>query len=192
MANYDDDLTNLDDGIRRLKIEYDIFFCGHRRKPPEDLRGRVEKIAKRLSDAVDMSLAERFRYNTLIARLCVYRDRWRRTMQDRESSVEGARETASAALQSRRHTPACALQISIGDPDAESDKIQCLYDELLRIRGRNTNAPPAISFRQFTDYIVSQTQNIRSKYRCSSVIFRIAVEEETIKFTAKADTQPLR
>ncbi len=189
MNNYDEELDILDDGIRRLKIEYEIYFSGHRRKPPDDVRARVDKSAKRLADAVDMSMAQRFRYNTLIARLCVYRDRWRRTQQQRESSLENARETHSPTPHSRTESPGTGIQISIGDPDAESDKIHVLYEELLRIRGRNTKEPPGISFRQFTDYIVSQTRSIRNKNHCPSVIFRIAIEEDAIKFTAKPDTQ---
>ena len=190
MADYDAELTSLDEGIRRLKIEYDIYFSNHRRKPPDDLRLRMENTAKRLSEATEMSVSQRFRYNTLIARFCVYRDLWRRTQQERESANENPRASSGPMPKSDGHTSSQSpgVQVSIGDPDAESGKIQCLYDELLRIRGENAKESPGISYQQFTNYIASQTQGIKTRYRCSSVVFRIAVEANAVKFTARADT----
>jgi hypothetical protein len=186
---YDEELTTLDEGIRRLKIEYDIFFSGNRKKPPDDLRLRVEKITKRLAEATDMSLSQRFRYNTLIARFYVYRDLWRRTQQDRESAQESAREMKppSAHTSDRKHTSTSGVQVTIGNPEAESDKIQQLYEELLRIRGRNAKGSPDMSYQQFTEYIASQILGIKHKHTCSAVTFRIALEQNSVKFTAKAD-----
>src|SRR6266496_6474524 len=91
---YEEELTSLDDGIRRLKVEYTIFFNGHRKKPPEDLKIRVERIVKKLSEAGDMTYNERFRYNTLVTRFYVLRDLWRRTMMQRELGVT-ARDRAA-------------------------------------------------------------------------------------------------
>jgi hypothetical protein len=189
---YDEDLTNLDDWIRRLKIEYDIFFNGNRRKPPDDLRFRVEKIVKRLSEATDMSSSERFRYNTLIARFCVYRDLWRRTQQERESSREAGEETAAGGQapppESPPDEPVQGIEVSLRDPLSEEEKVRRLYDGLLRLRGAQAKDSPAISYQRFVQYIANQTLDIRKKHRCSSVTFRIVLEEHAIKFTAKADT----
>ena len=38
----DQELTILEDSIRRLKIEYEIFFNGGAKRLPYDLRWRVE------------------------------------------------------------------------------------------------------------------------------------------------------
>jgi hypothetical protein len=98
MPVYDEDLKHLEDGIRRLKIEYDIFFVGNRKKPPDELRMRVEKIAKRLAEATDMTISQRFLYNTLITRFYVYRDLWRRTQQEHESA-DGAIKVSTPSKQ---------------------------------------------------------------------------------------------
>jgi hypothetical protein len=190
---YDEDLTAVDEGIRRLKIEYDIFFIGNRKKPPDDLRFRIERIFKRLSEATDMTLAQRFRYNTLIARFCVYRDLWRRTQQNRECGNERFSESLPNPQTSGQVTDRPAeVNIAIADPAAESDKIRHLYDELLRMRGENTKESPSLTYLQFSNYIVTQTRNIQERCQCANVTFRIALEEKSIKFTAKADTNDLR
>ena len=51
----DDMLNRLEEDIRKLKIEYDIFFIGGSAKPPTDTRYRVETLIKRLYDARGMT-----------------------------------------------------------------------------------------------------------------------------------------
>src|SRR5215208_1550359 len=96
----DEQLTRLEDDIRRLRIEFDIFFNGGSKRPPYDTKGRVETLLKRLADDRTLNYAQRYKYNSLAARYNAFRDLWRRTMQGREEgrdAVSAAR--ASAKLQ---------------------------------------------------------------------------------------------
>ena len=190
---YDEDLSHLEEWIRRLKIEYDIFFNGNRKKPPDDLRGRVERLVKRLAEAADMSFSQRFRYNTLISRFCLYRDLWRRSQQDLESADRhgkdpaGSRKSPTSGM--KETSIPRGIQISIGNPETEEEKVQRLYAELLRMKGEAAGGP-AISYKQFAKYISSQIQGIKEKHHCAGVLFRIALEEDAVKFTAKPDKGP--
>ena len=193
MPSYDEDLTNLDEWIRRLKVEYAIFFNGNRKKPPDNLRMRVERLVKRLAETSDMSFSRRFRCNTLIARYYVFRDLWRRTQQELESADE-TQEPGAPELTSPLEPQTCLLreqvQVTISDPAAEAAKVRHLYDELLRAsQGRAQNAP-VVSFEQFANYIAGQIQRIQQKRRCPSVVFRIEHEAKAIRFTAKANISP--
>ena len=80
----DEQLTRLEDDIRRLRVEFDIFFNGGAKRPPYDTKGRVETLLKRLADDRTLTFAQRYRYNSLAARYNAFRDLWRRTMQARE------------------------------------------------------------------------------------------------------------
>ncbi len=53
----DDQLTRLEEDIRRLKIEFDVFFNGASKRPPYDTKGRVETMIKRLGDAISVRCA---------------------------------------------------------------------------------------------------------------------------------------
>jgi hypothetical protein len=182
---YEEDLTNLDEWLRRLKVEYSIYFNGHRKKPPEDLKARVEKLVKRLSEVQNMSYSERFRYNTLITRFYVLRDLWRRTLMQRELS--GAAEEAAAAAQSAA-AAASLVRVSIVDPESEEGKVHELYDALIGARKKNAKEAVPISYPHFARYIARQIRSIRDKHDCTGVVFTVAVEEDAIRFTAAADT----
>jgi hypothetical protein len=193
---YDDDLTSLEDGLRRLKIEYHIFFSGNRKKPPDELRMRIETLVKRLSECSDMSYSQRFRFSTLVTRFYVYRDLWRRTTQEREMDLAARdaaalRNTTSAKAdttpeQAKPHKE--AIRISISDPKAEETKIRQLYDALIRIKGTESQQTP-ISYQQFAKYIAAQTSGIQKKSGCSKVAFTISLDEDAIKFTAAAENR---
>ncbi len=187
---YDEDLTNLDDWIRRLKIEYHIFFSGNRKKPPDDLRLRVEKLVKKLSESSDMTYSQRFRYSTLITRYYVYRDLWRRKEHEHEMGVEPKSEGASAINTSTQSPGQSgeAVRISLSDPKTEEEKVRMLYDALVRMRKADSKEAH-LSYQQFAKYIATQTHGIREKYGCSKVAFTIALEEDAIRFTAAADNR---
>jgi hypothetical protein len=186
---YDDDLENLEEGLRRLKVEYHIFFNGNRKKPPDDIRMRVEKLIKKLSDCSDLSVTQRFRFNTLITRFYVYRDLWRRTLVEREMGSEPKAEAATGNLHSLQHakTPMEPIRVSLSDPKGEEEKIHQLYDALLGIR-RADGQELSVSYTQFAKYVTTQTQAIQKKYGCSRVAFTVALEEDAIRFTAAAET----
>jgi hypothetical protein len=186
---YDDDLTNLEDWIRRLKIEYHIYFTGNRKKPPDDLKMRVEKLIKNLSESMDLSNTQRFRFNTLITRFYVYRDLWRRTMQTKEMGLD--REEPASKAESLRHVQKSAVKkvrILIADPRREEEKVHQLYDALLQIAGKEAKGTP-VSYSQFVKYITTQAAGIRQKYHCPAVAFTIALEEGAIRFTAAAESR---
>jgi len=183
---YDEDLTNLDEWIRRLKIEYHIFFTGNRKKPPDDLKMRVERLVKKLSESPDLSFSERFRFNTLITRFYVYRDLWRRTLLTKEMGAEPKEEATPKTSPQGAKPPVETVRISISDPKSEEEKVRLLYDALLRIKGTESGETP-ISYAQFAKYIATQTHGIREKYGCSAVAFTIALEEDAIRFKAAAD-----
>ena len=54
----DEQLTRLEDDIRRLRIEFDIFFNGGAKRPPYDTKGRVETLLKRLGDDRTLTYAQ--------------------------------------------------------------------------------------------------------------------------------------
>jgi hypothetical protein len=53
----DEELQMLDESIRRLKIEYDVYFGGGSKKPPADTEWRVQSLLKKYSDSAKMNFA---------------------------------------------------------------------------------------------------------------------------------------
>lgn len=76
-------LAKLEEDIRKLKIDFDIFFAGGTKRAPHEARGRVEAQIKRIADDRSLSYAQRYHYNTVVSKFISYRELWRRTFKAR-------------------------------------------------------------------------------------------------------------
>lgn len=74
-------LIRLEEDIRKLKIDFGIFFNGGLKRAPHEARGRVEATIKRLADDRNLSYAQRYQFNSLLAGYTSYRELWRRQLK---------------------------------------------------------------------------------------------------------------
>ena len=81
MNEIEEQIEKLDDDVRRLKIEFDIFFNGGTKAPPHQRRASLEARIKRLNGNRDLSFARRYRLNSLISKYTAYRELWRRRLK---------------------------------------------------------------------------------------------------------------
>jgi hypothetical protein len=82
-AELDSQLSRLEEDIRRLKIDFDIFFNGNAKRPPLEARARLEAYIKRVADNRSLTYAQRYYFNTLVSRFTSYRELWRRILKSR-------------------------------------------------------------------------------------------------------------
>jgi len=91
----DEELTVLESQLRRLKIEYEVYFSNPNKRPPTDIEWKVLSLLRKFSDGGRMSFSQRFRYNEMAQRYAVYSDLWRKKGRIRE---EGYRRPQDALL----------------------------------------------------------------------------------------------
>ena len=183
----DEQLTRLEDDIRRLRVEFDIFFNGAAKRPPYDTKGRVETLLKRLGDDRTLNYAQRYRYNSLAARYNAFRDLWRRTMQGRE---EGRDPVSAARASAKKETDAKEIEsVSFVCLDAhrEVEVVKNLYASLLEAKRRCGEPTEDLSFPRFHRLIASKADGIKEQLGCDRVQFSVAVEGGHVSFKARAD-----
>lgn len=83
IADTDEQIKRLEDDIRRLKIDFDIYFNGGAKRAPLEARARLESNIKRISDDRTLSYAQRYRFNTIVARFTSFRELWRRLLKQK-------------------------------------------------------------------------------------------------------------
>jgi hypothetical protein len=187
----DQELTILEDSIRRLKIEYEIFFNGGAKRLPYDLRWRVESLIKKYSDHGKMSFAQRFRYNTLTAKFQSYSDLWRRMVKSKEEGRPAFATLPTVEVESNLDTqeqPAgdrMICQLVCSDPDAEEEKLQNLFKSLVEAKRECGEKPEALQFHNFKKFLAEKTSKLKDQFKCESVCYVISVEAGKVKLTAK-------
>jgi hypothetical protein len=180
----DEQLTRLEDDIRRLRIEFDIYFNGGAKRPPYDTKGRVETLLKRLGDDRTLNYAQRYRYNSLAARYNAFRDLWRRTMQGREEGrdpISAARATAKKVVDTNEVSFVCL------DAHREVELVKNIYTSLLEAKRRCGEPAEDLSFPKFHRLIASKADGIKEQMGCDRVQFSVAIENGHVSFKARAD-----
>ncbi len=196
----DEELNVLEENVRRLKIEYDIFFGGGSKKPPADTEWRVQNLIRKYSDSAKLSFAQRFRYNGIAQRYALFSDLWRQKMKIKE---EGYRRPQDAALgiSGMRHeqevAAAAALEtadagqpfkIHCSDVDADQAAVKSLFEVMMEARKKAGQAADASSFDSFKAFVKKKTDQIRSQYGCSAVEYSVEVQDGQVRLKAKAKT----
>ena len=171
------ELDRLEYEIRRLKVEYDIFFNGGALRPPNDTKGRVETAIKRIYDNRGMSFGQRFRYNSLVARYNVMRELWRRQTQGREES--GHPPTPQTAAREQITVIRCH------DPKLEPEKVSELYDQVVAAKRKCGEKLGALSLEVFTQFLTSRAEQIKDNLETEAVDFVVGVDNGRVKFAAR-------
>jgi hypothetical protein len=182
----DEELNKLEDDIRRLKVEYEVYFNGASPRPPHDTVHRVETVIKRYSsDQSKLSFSQRYRFTNLTQKYVVNSQLWRRKLQEKE---EG-RSSCGVSRREPQELPADgSMTVICSDPERESEKVDQLLQAMLNARrmvgGQTDNIDPYA----FQKLIREKTKQIKQSLGCQRVQFSVSVEDGKVKFKAtKAD-----
>ena len=183
----DEQLTRLEDDIRRLRIEFDIFFNGGAKKPPYDTKGRVETLLKRLGDDRTLTYAQRYRYTSLASRYNAFRDLWRRTMQSREEGRDPVSAARASAKREATEKKIEAVSFVCADAHHEVEIVKNIYDSLIEAKRCCGEPTEDLSFPKFHRLIASKADGIKQQVGCARVRFSVAVEDGHVSFKARAE-----
>ena len=182
----EEQLVRLDDDIRRLKIEFDVYFNGAAKRPPYDTKNRVETIIKRLSDDRTLTYAQRYHFNSLASRYTAFRDLWRRTLQGREEGRDPASAARILAAQAAGEPFNPATFVS-KDIRRDIATVKDLYKALVQAKLTCGESTIGFSLPRFHQLIASRADNLKEKLGCERVCFSVNVEEGHVSFKAKAE-----
>jgi len=202
----DEELNLLDQQLRRLKIEYEIFFNNPAKRPPTDVEWKVLTLIRKYSDGTRMSFSQRFRYNEMAQRYAVQSDLWRKKMRIREEgyrrpqeailSVQGVRAPEERETKFRpvygvgRHAEAVAgrnqpFTVQCTDAAAEKEKVESLYKALTEAKQKSGERVSG-SLDSFAAFVEKKTSQLRKEYGCDSVQYSVEMEDGQVKLKAKA------
>jgi len=199
----DEELSTLDENLRRLKVEYDIFFGGGSKKPPTDIEWRVQNLLKKHSDGHKLNFAQRFRFNTMQQRYALFSGLWQQKLrikeegyrrpQDAMLGIQGMRvEEQHAAEQALKHHHVVVMEstshepfrVHCSDVDAEPAKVEALYKALVETRkkvGENGTG----TLDSFKKFVQQKTTQLRKEYSCEQVEYSVEMYDGQVKLKAK-------
>lgn len=186
----DQQLARLEEDIRKIKIEYDVFFSGGSKRAPYETKNRIETMIKRLADERSLTFAQRYQYNAIVARFTSFRELWRRTQQKREEGRD-ALSSARAALETRKteetEKPASTVVFVCADVKNEPATVAQIYQTMLKAKEKCGENADELNFAHFEQQLLAQTERFKEKTGCGRVAFEIGTENGRVVFKAKAE-----
>jgi hypothetical protein len=206
----DEELNVLETQLRRLKIEYEVFFSNPTKRPPTDIEWKVLSLLRKFSDGGRMSFSQRFRYNEMAQRYAIYSDLWRKKSRIREEGYRRPQDALLAVQGVRpeeehkpQHNPVYGLShaaAAAGDAPAavsqrftlhtaadntEREQVERLFNTLVAAKkkaGENVSG----NLDSFSTFVQKKTAEIRKQYHCQDVEFSVELTDGHVKLKAKA------
>ena len=197
----DEELNVLETQLRRLKIEYEVFFSNPTKRPPTDVEWKVLSLLRKFSDGGRMSFSQRFRYNEMAQRYAIYSDLWRKKSRIREEgyrrpqdallAVQGVRpdveahkphhnpvyglsHTSAAAAAATAEAPAASQPVTLHSAadKVEREQVERLFNTLVAAK-KKAGEKVSGNLDSFSSFVQKKSDEIRKRYGCQDVEFSV-------------------
>ena len=188
----DDDMGRLERDIRQLKIEFEQYFGGGRKRAPSDIEWRIEQLIKRYGDrAAEMNYAQRFRYGNLAQTYAKYKEIFHKRMRKREEGTvdrhfgAAARAIEAARAQGRKAERAAGITVVCSDPASESSKVEELYRAFREALASSGEPVDRLSRDKFEKFLMQKSEQIRKQKSGQQIEFMVSVENGKARLKAR-------
>jgi hypothetical protein len=185
-ADTEADLQLLDVKLKQLRMEYEQYFLGARKREPQLLRGEVNKVVAHYANAPIRNTALRFLFNNLRARYFTHKRLWDETCRKIEDGTY-QRHLFQAELHEKERAlkrkgrgadgAAPAAAAAAGGEDA-------LFAEYTGARDSTGQGNAGLTRDKFAALLRQQEEAIRAKFGAAKVKFRVVVEDGRAKLKA--------
>ena len=185
----EEDLSQLEAGIRQLQIEWDKFFGGVERKPPTDLKARIEAMVRKHANAEIRNNTERFRYQNLTARYNTLNELWMKKLraleEGRPMGLHGSKiPPMPPPPPPPAPSPRRPAEYRVRGPEGDTEIVRQLFDQYQQARAQAGEG--AVKFESFQKVIAQQASRILSEKGGQAVEFRVETKDGKVSLKAKA------
>jgi hypothetical protein len=208
MATIDEELSQMERDIRQLKIEYDMYFGGGRKRPPTEIEWRIDLLVKRYAErSGEMKFQQRFRFNNLSQTYAKYKDVFRKRMAQREEgrverhfgaaakAIEAERAKAQAAAvetappaeqktAAARETHSQPFRMVCSEPEKEGEKVDQLYEAFVQAKKQAGEETEKLTRAGFNEFVRKKTKDLQTKKNCRDVEYVVETVEGQVKLKA--------
>jgi hypothetical protein len=210
----EEDLGVIERSIRELQIDWEKFFSGIERRPPNEAKARLEALIRKHAGAEVRNNTLRFRYQTLAARYTSFNELWSKRLRALEEgrNIRGVRVPGAGAAAVPQPPPdepvtgESADEISpleallggpappprpkprpqhrVADPARDQATVRALFDQFLEAR-RQTGEGGNVKFESFQKLITQQAARILQDKGAAAVDFRLETKDGKVSLKAK-------
>jgi hypothetical protein len=197
LPTIDEELSQMERDIRQLKIEYDQYFGGGRKRPPSEIEWRIDLLVKRYGErGGDMKHGQRFRFSNLTQTYAKYKEIFRKKLQQKEEgkiqrhfgaaakAIEAERAQKLQQEQALAAAPGGAFRITCSEPEKETEKIDKLYQAFLQAKEKAGEGTGKLTPEGFNEFLRKKTKDLQTQKNCREVEYVIEMTNGQVKLKA--------
>jgi len=193
----DEDIGQLEKDIRQLKIEYEQYFGGGKKRPPTEIEWRIDTTLKRYSDrGANMNYSQRFHYGNLVQKYTKYRDIFRKRLKQKEEGTVqrhfGAAAREIEEMRTRRRAESAKPEaahfpfaVSWKDPDHEKKKVEQLYTAFRDAKEQVGEDTKPLTIDAFQKFVRQKTDQLKKQKDAHEVEYIVSVEGNHARLKAR-------
>jgi hypothetical protein len=186
----DDDLVRLESDIRQLKIQYEQYFGGGKKRPPSDVEWRIDQLLKRYGDrGAEMNHGQRFRYGNLTQTYAKYREIFRKRLQRQEEGVVqrhfGAAARTIQAERKRAGKHPRPVIVTPSNASRERRQIDQLYNIFRQALEQSGEIAQPLSRDRFTRFVQQKAAELQESKGAGEIEFVVALESGKVRLKAR-------
>ena len=178
-----EDIALFEFNIKELIIKYEQYFLGLEKREPLQLLDEVQRAARKYQGYQIINTMQKFKYNTLIARLSSYKQYWNRInrliedgkySRDRfKMEMHLKKEGDGAPVREHEHKKSI------------NPELQRLFQQFIEARKACHLSISGITPEMVAAAIEKQKPAIMDKYNCNKVEYVVVVEKGTPKIKVR-------
>lgn len=175
-----EDMEKFKEQMEALKKAYDQYFLGNTRFPPTKLRDELERFVRTYSLRRSPKSVDNFLINSTFATFSTYRNYWDKILKmiengDFKRGEEARPQLAFAGVKK-------PTTVVLGSP--ENGKIKQLYEMFINAKKKCGEDTSRLTFEKVYASIKTQIPQIKNKFKCERVEFKVAIEDGRAKLKA--------
>ena len=182
-------LDKLDHDIDTLRIQFEQYFMGARKRMPENDRTAIQYRLRRMSNIPTANYALKYQFQQLVAKFNAYNQYWNRIIQKIESgqiSREKLKSLLDSGPEPEKEKEEKEKKQKPVDEKSElsSEKLDQVYRQLAEAK-RQQNQELTITKEKLEQTLKKQMEALKEKYKDKKLEFDVVVEAGQTKIKAK-------
>lgn len=181
-----EDVALFEQGLNELIIKYEQYFIGIEKREPLKLLNEVESLGRKYLSIQIVNTMVKFKFNSTLARLNSYKQYWNRInhlieegkySRDRFKMELHQKHRAAAQPGKEEQVKSCEKGFNL--------EVETIYHRLIEARNACHLPVSNITHEMIAAAIEKQKPIIIDKFKCSTVEFKVVIEEGVPKIKAR-------
>lgn len=195
-------ITELQELIRQVKREYELWFNGVNPKPPHELRNKLDSHVRLLRHKLPKRTADQFRIGTVLQLYQTFVDFWDKSArkseegglapwmaQSRRSLLDDLQRSNEERQEQVKKPERSTYLAKITKPEEDVDEMRKVFNSYVAAKKKVGDDMGNADFDKFRAALVKQTKTLIDSGKANAVSYRVEIADGKVAIKAKGEKE---